>query len=928
MEVSINGDIMVRKHSDGNKDILHLPVIPDKKAQRREAILNLFDKLKGGVQTVYAHTYDEYITYEITPTTSVRNNQAYLIAKVVSSFYRTPAERRKWGTPWKDSLLQEASQYRINLRIVMKPNDIAFYLLLPREKAGEILRKAEAIYDSGITIKEVPSLDPLDHERMFCTELKYRRHDIFSISTDKDNNYPLPSILSATRTLEGEDVAIFDAMLEPYSRLEWHKEAKAGHKMLENGQIPDNSAAGKLLRLVNDVFSKVRMSVLEMTRFTAEQKKELKRWEREKGTFLEAELLREGMQPATKRKQDSDVLKVHLRIAVQSDDPARAKDAAYTLSNAWKDLSSDNELERVDVPTKWNKQYWQAIEDRKGFYVSFKPPKMSVDEAGKLLQLPGKELITEYPQIRNKSMKEVALPAELCIEGIRSVRIGHVTERGQRKMARIPLEAYSFEGASGKEIKVSLKAAYDAVCTGSFAQGKQGSGKSEGYGAVTAYDFVMAGFTVIVTDTADGEVLRNLVNSLPADFPDEKIHALNLDNKAYPMPLDWADIYGRTFTATGVDDELQALEISERLTQRLIGFINSLKATGEEFSDRMQQYVISCMRAITTRSTWSFLDLELALTSPAYRDELLLLESVQSQPDVVRDLKTLQDRAMEGKDRAIVDPIMARLKELSSTQFMTNLFYQSPKLNDDGTPVLNLRRIMDNPEGGYGHVVVVQASFDAWQEAQATLLGFMEDKVNFNAYSRIDIPQADRKPVLKWLDEPHKIIKAVEDRISETSVEFRKYRIKSLFTNHSIDQMGAATNALLDGGAQITSYKTERPSELKRFAHVFQPYDDYKELYNSLPDKHVAINKVRLGSGQDCPAFIADMVAPPAHVKDRSKVWNDCAVRYGRPWKEVRDTIKERRSNYLQLDESWVADKKEAVKAMKAAEKEAKKPSK
>lgn len=78
-------------------------------------------------------------------------------------------------------------------------------------------------------------------------------------------------------------------------------------------------------------------------------------------------------------------------------------------------------------------------------------------------------------------------------------------------------------------------------------------------------------------------------------------------------------------------------------------------------------------------------------------------------------------------------------------------------MNDDGTPVLDLRRIMDNPEGGYGHVVAIQASFDAWQEAQSTILGFFEDKVNFNAFSRIDTDQAARKPVLKWIDEPHKV---------------------------------------------------------------------------------------------------------------------------------------------------------------------------
>ena len=115
---------------------------------------------------------------------------------------------------------------------------------------------------------------------------------------------------------------------------------------------------------------------------------------------------------------------------------------------------------------------------------------------------------------------------------------------------------------------------------------------------------------------------------------------------------------------------------------------------------------------------------------------------VQAMPDVVYDLATLQEKAEKGTDGAVVDPIISRLKALSSSQFMANLFYQPPKMTAAGKPVLDLRRIMDNPEGGYGHVIVIQASFDAWQEAQGTILGFFEDKINFNAFSRIDIPQA------------------------------------------------------------------------------------------------------------------------------------------------------------------------------------------
>lgn len=859
----------------------------------------------------YKRIPDDFLIYEITPTTSVRNTQAYVIAKVIASFYRRPSELQDW---FKDGVvLTKRSPYRVNFRIIMREKSINFYLLLPKDKAGEILRKAEAIYDTGITIKRVDRLPKLDPEKVFATELGYRKHDMFSLATDKDNNYPLPSLLTAVRTLEGEDVAVFDAMFEPYSRLDWFKEAKQAHSLLEKGYIPLNSMSNKLLRLVNDSFYKVRYEIGMLTRLTKGQKEAFMEKLKEEGQYREAVLMRQDMTNATKRKEGDEILKAWLRIAVQSDDEGKARDAAYTIANAWKDISADNELERFDVPKKWAGKYMEAIETRKGFSIRLKANKFSVDEAGKVFQLPGRGLIEEFPQIQARTAKEVSLPDELTQEKIMVVRVGWVTERGTRKLARIPLEAYG---------KIPLKAVYDAVCTSTFGQGKQGTGKSEGFGAVWVYDMLMAGFTVIVIDTADGQVLRNIINSLPEDFPDEKIHALNFDNKAWPIPAGWDDVYGRDFAAASGDEELAALEIQEKLTARFVGFINSLSVTGE-FTDRMAQYVISCMRAITTHPGWAFLDLELALTSPAYREELLAREEVKAEPEVVRDLLTLQDRAAKGTDASLVDPILSRIKVLASTPFMANLFYQEPKLDKDGKPVLDIRKLMDNEEGGYGHLITVQASFDAWQESQATILGFIEDKINFNAFSRIDTDQADRKPVLKWIDEPHKVIKTLEGQLVGTSVEFRKYRVKNLFTGHSIDQMGAAANALMDGGAQITSYKTKRLSEFKRFAHSFAPYTDAEELYNALPEKHTAINSVQLPSGKTCPAFIADMVAPPKEVKDRAYVWQQSAERYGRPWKQVRATIQKKRQKYQALDAEWYANLEAEREAKKAAKKKA-----
>jgi hypothetical protein len=863
---------------------------------------------------------DPYTIFLVKPSRSVRNNQSYTLAKVITSFYRPQKELLSF---FKDKHLVTArSPYRVNFRIVMQANTINFYTIVPTSKSNEVVRKMEGIFATDITIEKVDALPKIDTSRAFCSELHYRKHNIFSLETDKSNNYPLPSLLTAVRTLEGDDLAIFDAMLEPYSRAAWTKESTAAYSLLDKGFIPTSGPGGAILRSVIEAINAFRYGLGDLFAITKDQKLALKRHKREDTGYLEAMRIKDSLQSPTKHKQDDDVLKAWLRIAVHSEDPGRARTAAYTLANAWADLKSDNELDRVDIPKKWVPGYVAAIEDRKPLAIVSRSNLMSTYEVGKVLQLPGGDLIKEFPEIVAQNLREVKLPFELQQDDIPHVRVGWVTERGKKALACIPLIGYKDVDGHG----ILLKEVYDALCTTTFGQGKQGSGKSEGFGCTWAYDMVTNGFTVILIDTADGQVLRNFVNSLPADYPDDKVHALNFDNKAWPIAANWSDVMGRTFAGEG-DEELQALEISERITARFVSFINSLTTTGE-FTDRMKQYVESCMRAVTKKEVWSFLDLELALTSPSYRSELLKLEAVKSMPEVCYDLRTLQEKAYEGKVGQIVDPILSRIKQLSSTQFMANLFYQEPKLKDDGKPVLDLRELMDNKKGGYGHTVVIQASYDAWQDNQATILGFFVDKINFNAFSRIDQEQTERKPILMWIDEPHKVIKSLEGRLAGTAVEFRKYRVKNLFTGHSIDQMGSAANSMLDGGAQITSYKTERLSELQRFAHAFKPYDNVKDLYEHLPEKWKAINSVRLPSGKSCPAFLADMLPPPEFVKDRCDVWHKSAAKYGRPWKQVRDSIQQKRQQYNDLDEVWNQEQEDTLLIAKAVAAEALKQAK
>lgn len=129
----------------------------------------------------------------------------------------------------------------------------------------------------------------------------------------------------------------------------------------------------------------------------------------------------------------------------------------------------------------------------------------------------------------------------------------------------------------------------------------------------------------------------------------------------------------------------------------------------------------------------------------------------------------------------------------------------------------------------------------------------------------------------------------------------RKYRLKLLWLAHYMSQMGHAAQAVAAGGYQFTQYKTQDLRQFSELAHAFEPYEA-EELYRALAEKWEAVNKVRLPSGKDTPAFIAKMTPPPPFVRSREERRQECAREFGQHWKRVYQEIRERKLRYQQED--------------------------
>lgn len=837
------------------------------------------------------------VTIQVIPDRTINNTNTELLAKALYEFYK-PLYRRFHRKGFK--LIYSLKDFGI-FEIHYEHNSIKYFFVVPRKYLTFLRQKIETIWPR-VTISETNKTVQFDPAKTEVANLKLRNHNFYAFKVDKRENAPVPALLNVSRDIQEGDKALLQIVLSPVDRLVWsHRAQEAYNKLREHGNLRKlEFTPREILRtiafILDSLFEKLSTA--------------LTTYESPITTLMEKEMMK--LTSATTNKAVSPVFSTTIRVLAESEEKERARITVRAITNSFKDLAADNELESVEVMEGLKKRFIRAAEMRKpGTKISNSI--LSTGEVGRLLQLPTGPQLIDFPAVEQIARRETTLPDELFQE--EGIPLGNVTEKGVTRTARIPIRAYG---------DVKLKHVYDALCLPSFGFGKMGTGKSDGYGTNWAMGFIKNGFSAFIMDTADGQVIKTFEDSLPADYPEHKLIHLNLEDKRWPIALNWGDSMNRKLD--NCEDDLAVLEVSQRLTDRLVEFLSNNATT--VFTDRMKQYLISCCRAVFTRSDWSFLDIELALKSPAYREELLADPAVLTQPDVCDDLRSLQKKAETDADGPIIDPILSRLKMLSNNPFIGNLFLQRPKVSESGNPLLDFRHFMDNPEGGYGYTVCIHCSSDAYDsEGQELVLGFITDKINLAGFSRVDINQDQRKPVLTWTDEPHKVITKVARYYKNGSVEFRKYRVKLLWTGHNKSQMGDAADALDDGGCQYTAYKTENVKAYQELGNQFNPYTP-EEIYQMLPEKWEAINKVRLPSGQECQAFVAKMTPPPAFVKSRETRREECAKQFGRHWKEVYEEIQARRSNYQRNDDQWRSQRQEEVQLLKEALKQAEKEAK
>ena len=357
----------------------------------------------------------DYITFKLIPDTTLKNNNNVMLAQAMASCFQEPLNRIT-----KKGMLETTKFY---FDIELTKNQTSFYLTIPQNLEDIIINKAKTIWDKA-NIHEENLASNIKEETTELAELVLKDFNFKSLSTDKGDLYPLSNIMAITKVLNDEETIRVSICFEPLKRTNWISKSHDEFKQFKRGKRVDReiNKTEQLIKLgvksaetLLNYYTEYQMLIFEAVLGTVipdndEEKKQIININlNNEGTILNKA---DGVNTHTNYKRSADAFMTRILILSDSKDKQRRKSAILMVSNAFKDLSGDNELIMRFCDHKYVKEILKRNFDGSNECI------LCDREVAKLIQLPQVTLQTLY-NIENIDTREVELPTETLTGKIR-----------------------------------------------------------------------------------------------------------------------------------------------------------------------------------------------------------------------------------------------------------------------------------------------------------------------------------------------------------------------------------------------------------------------------------------------------------------------------------------------------------------------------
>ena len=585
----------------------------------------------------------EYITVQLIPTKSNKNNATSSIATLINSMY---VKVNKLITIENKKLIIK-NTLKASYYIHITKKDVGFYFIIPKVHFIKFKSKFTEVW-KNIEIREVDSI-PIDPNECTKYQLRYSMNDSLSLSVDKRNNELLSSNMSVLEVLEqNECVGIFYNFI-PTSEQEsnyfkiTYKEAIERYKNGENLKKSKNVidlgiiTLKFLITFLDDLVN----SILSTSKINHQ-------------LFISTNKIES---PSTVRKAKNNICKSQVIILSKSDKKEREKQLSLSACNSFDEISEDNKLVSKKINKKIN-IYSTIIND---VTVNM----TSEDECNNFIALPGASLLNQYKNIEHKQTRENPVPEELK-SGV--VNLGEVKYKDNKECAYLSNDK-------------SLQSLPLAIMGGSR------SGKST-FSINMCKNIIDAGEGLIVIDFIKNTELAEQIKGIT---PVDRLIEIDLSNPKHVQSLAYNEI--KIKEGMSKDEILKIARMQANYVLQLVNIINN---DDKQLAPKMRKYLGAAARVAFCSPGTSMKDILKILQSHIVRHEFIDKLSDELKIDLedsIISLEELDDYTKVTKDNPIskicgtkdnkIEGIIDRIDLLRENLVIDSMLSKDPKDNVD-----------------------------------------------------------------------------------------------------------------------------------------------------------------------------------------------------------------------------------------------------
>ena len=626
----------------------------------------MFNKVKSMKFSDYVEVQKaQYTHIQVIPSKSCKNTNTDKILVLANTMYRKLDKLVRI----ENNKLVISSKLKLSYYIHITKQSTEFYFIVPTVFYNQVKTKLSETW-KNVEIKKVDAL-PIDINNCTKYQLSYKLNDALSLNVDKRSNSLLNANLSVLEILqEEESIGIFYNFI-PMSQKEQN------YFKISSQQALDNFKKGMNLKKSKNIVDLGVISLKFLVDFINGLLNAFLSTSQNSHNIINP--IEKQTSPSTQRKAKNEIIKTQVIICAKSRDKDRENQLCTTTFNTFSSINGDNELEKEEV-----KKNIDIYKDN----IKIKFNHTSTLEAGKLINVAGKDIIEQHKNIKHNKILELRAPK--CLEN-GEVKIGDVKHKDSKQMTY-----YSTDEQMKRLGRVLL--------------GPMGAGKDY-YMTNMAKDIIKAGRGLIVLDYIDK---CQLADNIKAITPPDRLIEIDCSNPKQLQSFSYDE-----YRYKDSDSEVDKIDICMQKSQQYNMLLDTINDVNSTLTPRMLRYLNAAATIVFRVNQYSsFKDIIDVLKDPVKRDNFISLlpeGSKELLQDEIDDLEELSKRDKKGNVEnadSKIDGILDRISKLKSSSIYTKLSY----INDSKNNIDFIKAINE------GKVILVKIPAKRFSKTMRSLL--------------------------------------------------------------------------------------------------------------------------------------------------------------------------------------------------------------